>query len=186
VAAFFRRLCRSAAQAIPTTAPCERISRSPAPQRPNSPPQAMLEQPSPEAEAMEPASAFAAIALSAVSWDGVLSMAGSRALRHALDYRHPYINYGDAGMVRLMDQLLRDMRNKGAQHLMVEAAQALNPRQRATAYAVAAEIMRSDGPLEPDERNILSNLATTLGLAEDDTARVLSVMDLLHADVMLE
>ena len=55
-----------------------------------------------------------------------------------------------------------------------------------TAYAVAAEIMRSDGPLEPDERNILSNLATTLGLAEDDTARVLSVMDVLHADVMLE
>jgi hypothetical protein len=104
--------------------------------------------------ALEPSSAFAAIALAAVSWDGVLSMAGSRALRHALDYRHPYCDFGDAGMVRLMDQLLRDMRSKGAQHLMVEAAEALSPRQRATAYAVAAEIMRSDGPLQADEQNI--------------------------------
>lgn len=129
-------------------------------------------------------SAFAAIALAAVSWDGVLSMAGSRALRHALDYRHPYCDYGDAGMVQLMDRLLRDMRQKGAQHLMVESAEALNSRQRATAYAVAAEIMRSDGPLAEDEKNILNNLATTLELPEEDTQRVLSVMDVLHADVI--
>lgn len=162
------------------TATAPRVSPSPTTPQP----QAMLEHPLSAEGALEPASAFAAIALAAVSWDGVLSMAGSRALRHALDYRHPYCDYGDAGMVRLMDQLLRDMRSKGAQHLMVEAAEALNPRQRATAYAVAAEIMRSDGPLEPDERNILGNLATTLGLTEEDTDRVLSVMDLLHADVM--
>ncbi|MEB3335031.1 MAG: tellurite resistance TerB family protein [Cyanobacteriota bacterium] len=166
------------------TATAPRVSPAPAMPQPASQPQA-IHGPSPAEEgALAPASAFAAIALAAVSWDGVLSMAGSRALRHALDYRHPYCDYGDAGMVRLMDQLLRDMRRKGAQHLMVEAAEALNPRQRSTAYAVAAEIMRSDGPLEPDERNILGNLATTLGLPEEETERVLSVMDLLHADVM--
>jgi hypothetical protein len=129
-------------------------------------------------------SAFAAIALAAVSWEGVLSMAGSRALRHSLDYRHPFCDYGDAGMVQLMDRLLRDMRQKGAQHLMVESAEALNPRQRATAYAVAAEIMRSDGPLADDEKNILSNLAITLELPEEDTQKVLLVMDVLHADVI--
>ena len=39
---------------------------------------------------MDSSTAFAAIALAAVSWDGVLTMAGSRALRHALDYRQPY------------------------------------------------------------------------------------------------
>jgi hypothetical protein len=67
---------------------------------------------------------------------------------------------------------------------MVEAAEQLNPRQRATAYAVAAEIMRSDGPLQDDERNILTNLATTLNLLEADTASVLAAMDVLHADVL--
>lgn len=140
--------------------------------------------PIPSSQTLDAPSAFAAIALAAVSWDGVLSMAGSRALRHALDYRHPFCDYGDAGMVQLMDRLLRDMRQKGAQHLMVESAEALNPRQRATAYAVAAEIMRSDGPLADDEKNILSNLAITLELPEEDTQKVLLVMDVLHADVI--
>ncbi|MFM7086770.1 MAG: tellurite resistance TerB family protein [Cyanobium sp.] len=128
--------------------------------------------------------AFAAIALAAVSWDGMLSMAGSRALRHALDYREPYRHLGDAAMVELMNDLLGQLRQKGAQHLMVEAAEALSAPQRATAYAVAAEIMRSDGPLQDDERNILTNLAGTLELELAFTDRVQGVMDLLHADVL--
>ena len=133
---------------------------------------------------MDSATAFAAIALAAVSWDGVLTRAGSRALRHSLDYRKPYQHYGQKAMVTLMDSLLAELRRVGPQHLMVEAAEQLNPRQRATAYAVAAEIMRSDGPLQDDERNILINLATTLDLSEAETAPVLAAMDLLHADVL--
>jgi len=132
---------------------------------------------------MDVPTAFAAIALAAVSWDGVLSMAGSRALRHALDYRHPYTTLDDAQMVGLLDRLLSDLRSKGAQHLMVDAAQVLNSDQRATAYAVAVEIMRSDGPLLDDECNILDNLAEVLELDDELTVEVRCVMDLLHADL---
>jgi len=139
--------------------------------------------PSP-ATGMTATKAFAAIALAAVSWDGMLSRAGSRALRHALDYRDPYRQLGDTAMVQLMNELLEALRSKGAQHLMVEAAEALSPSQRATAYAVAAEIMRSDGPLQDDERNILANLAGTLELDGSLTERVQEAMDLLHADVL--
>ncbi|MEB3270287.1 MAG: tellurite resistance TerB family protein [Synechococcus sp.] len=134
--------------------------------------------------AMDAPTAFAAIALAAVSWDGVLTKAGSRSLRHALDYRHPYLDYGDERMVRMMNDLLADLRQKGAQHLMVEAAAGLDPSQRTTAYAVAAEIMRSDGPLKPDEANILENLATTLELGAEITEPLQAAMDLLHADVL--
>jgi hypothetical protein len=132
---------------------------------------------------MEPARAFAAVALAAVSWDGVLTPAGSRALRHSLDYRLHYRTLGDRAMVEMLDGLLADLRSRGAQHLMLEAAESLNERQRHTAYAVAAEIMRSDGPLEDDERNILTSLACALGLQEEETAKVLAVMDVLHADL---
>ncbi len=138
-----------------------------------------------ETVSLDSSSAFAAIALAAVSWDGYLSMAGSRALRHSLDYRQPFKQYGDERMVELMNSLLAVLRQKGPQHLMVEAAAALSPSQRATAYAVAAEIMRSDGPLQDDEVNILSNLATTLELPPELTTEVQSVMDLLHADVLV-
>lgn len=127
--------------------------------------------------------AFAAIALGAVSWDGVLTPAGSRALRHALDYRHPFTSYGEERMVLLMDQLLRRLQQIGAQHLMVEAAALLSPEQRSTAYAVAAEIMRSDGQLLEDEQNILDNLETVLELDPEQTSRILTVMNILHSDL---
>ena len=128
-------------------------------------------------------SAFAAIALAAVSWDGVLTPAGSRALRHALDYRHPFTDYDNERMVKLMDHLLHRLQRIGAQHLMVEAAAVLSPEQRSTSYAVAAEIMRSDGHLQADERNILANLATVLELDAALADQILSVMNLLHADI---
>jgi tellurite resistance protein len=48
---------------------------------------------------------------------------------------------------------------------------------------VAAEIMRSDGHLQADERNILDNLATVLELDAALAAQILSVMNLLHADI---
>lgn len=128
--------------------------------------------------------AFAAIALAAVSWDGVLTPAGSRALRHTLDYRHPFADYGEERMVRLMDQLLRRLQQIGAQHLMVEAAAVLSAEQRSTAYAVAAEIMRSDGHLQEDEQNILDNLEAVLELKPEQTAGILRVMNILHSDLV--
>ena len=90
---------------------------------------------------MDAPTAFAAVALAAVSWDGALTMAGTRALRHALDYRAPFKGRSDKEMITLMDTLLQGLRAKGAIGLMEEAAAVLDDRQRHTAYAVAAEIM---------------------------------------------
>ncbi|MEB3307185.1 MAG: tellurite resistance TerB family protein [Cyanobacteriota bacterium] len=133
---------------------------------------------------MDTATAFAAIAVSAVSWDGTLSMAGSRALRHTLDYRKPFSGYQNEQMANLLDEILSSLRHKGAQHLMVEAAETLSASQRHTAYAMAAEIMRSDGPLVEDEHNILANLAAVLDLDEALTEDVKNVMNILHADLL--
>lgn len=133
---------------------------------------------------MDTPSAFAAVALAAVSWDGALTLAGTRALRHALDYRPPYKDRTDAQMISLMDELLAGLRSRGAEGLMQDAAKVLDQRQRLTAYAVAAEIMRSDGPLQEQERHILGNLASNLNLDSVDTLKVDAVMDILHASIM--
>jgi uncharacterized tellurite resistance protein B-like protein len=133
---------------------------------------------------MDSLTAFAAIALTAVSWDGVLSQAGSRALRHELDYREPFASMKDPEMVALMDDLLSRMREIGVDALMVEAARALGPDQRRTAYAVAAEIMRSDGPLVEEEQTMLRTLASTLEMDPPDADRIEAVMDILHGSVV--
>ena len=132
---------------------------------------------------MNHSEAFASIALAAVLWDGHLTMAGSRALRHALDYRQPFSALDDGSMVAMMDSLVSNLRAKGAQHMMVEAADQLQPGERMTAFAVAAEIMRSDGAYLDDELNILDNLADVLELDASFTAQVMTVMDALHADL---
>ncbi|MFM7264511.1 MAG: tellurite resistance TerB family protein [Cyanobium sp.] len=133
---------------------------------------------------MDTPTAFAAVALAAVSWDGVLTMAGTRALRHALDYRPPFRERSDAEMIALMESLLRSLRDRGARGLMVDAADVLDERQRHTAYAVANEIMRSDGPLEEQEYQILACLAEHLHLDQEETAKVGEVMDVLHASIV--
>jgi tellurite resistance protein len=133
---------------------------------------------------MDAPTAFAAVALAAVSWDGTLTMAGTRALRHALDYRAPYKGRGDREMITLMDELLQALRAKGSIGLMEQAAAVLDERQRHTAFAVAAEIMRSDGPLQEQEQAILADLASTLKLDPDETSKVLEVMDILHASIL--
>jgi tellurite resistance protein len=133
---------------------------------------------------MDTPTAFAAVALAAVSWDGVLTLAGTRALRHALDYRPPFRDRSDGEMITLMDELLAGLRQRGAEGLMQDAALVLDERQRHTAYAVAAEIMRSDGPLQEREKEILANLAAELGLESRETEKVLEVMDVLHASIL--
>ena len=57
-------------------------------------------------------------------------------------------------MVRLMDQLLLQLRRLGPQHLMVEAAAALNSDQRATSFAVVAEKFIRDLNLDRDKVNV--------------------------------
>lgn len=89
-------------------------------------------------------------------------------------------------MIALMDELLRQLRSVGAEGLMQAAAPNLSAPQRLTAYAMAAEIMRSDGPLQPEERLILEHLATSLAIAPESVSRILEVMDLLHASVLEE
>ena len=133
---------------------------------------------------MDVPTAFASIAVAAVFWDGRLTMAGSRALRHSLDYRRPFNGYDDAAMITLMDTLVTELRHKGAQHMMIDAAAVLLPDQRMTAFAAAAEIMRSDGSYQQDELNILNNLATVLALDDVFTFEVMRVMDVLHSDLL--
>ena len=137
------------------------------------------------AAVMDSLTAFAAIGLTAVAWDGSLTPAGGRAFRHALDYREPYCNMREQSMVDLIDCLLTRRREIGNNALMLEAAQGLSSSQSLTAYAMASELMRSDGPYEPEERRHLDHLALILSIAKPESDRIDSVFDVLHNQLKL-
>lgn len=135
-------------------------------------------------DTMDSPTAFVAVALAAVSWDGVLTKAGSRALRHALDYREPFRHMSDGEMIELFDRLLAQLRQEGSRQLMEHASAVLDPQQRLTAFTAAAEIMRSDGELVAEEQRILADLASQLSISPDQHDQILAVMDLLHASLV--
>ena len=128
---------------------------------------------------MNVVTAFAAVGLTAVSWDDTLSRAGARAFRHALDYREPYCRMSENDVVLLMDAVLAMRLEKGTKALMLEAAKALTADQALTAYA--SELMRSDGPYSAEERRRLDLLALMLSISQVEAERIDSVFELLHA-----
>ena len=130
---------------------------------------------------MNVVTAFAAVGLTAVSWDDTLSRAGARAFRHALDYREPYCRMSENEVVLLMDAVLAMRLERGTKALMLEAAKALTADQALTAYAMASELMRSDGPYSAEERRRLDLLALMLSISQMEAERIDSVFELLHA-----
>ena len=88
-------------------------------------------------------------------------------------------------MVDLMDWLLNRRREIGNNALMLEAAQALSSTQSLTAYAMASELMRSDGPYETEERRHLDHLALILSIVKPESDHIDSVFDVLHQQLAL-
>ena len=134
---------------------------------------------------MDSLTAFAAVGFAAVSWDGHFTKAGTRSIRHALDYREPFCQMTDGDMIALLDDLLDLRRALGAHEMMLQAAKCLTSAQCMTAYAMASELMRSDGPFEPEERRFLDHLAVILGISKFEAQRIDAVFEIFHARLTL-
>ncbi|CAK23315.1 Uncharacterized conserved secreted protein [Synechococcus sp. WH 7803] len=91
----------------------------------------------------------------------------------------------DGEMIALLDELLELRRSDGAHQMMLHAAKCLTKAQGMTAYAMASELMRSDGPFEPDERYFLDHLAVTLEISKFEAQRIDTVFEIFHASLTL-
>ena len=87
----------------------------------------------------------------------------------------------DNELVLLMDAVLALRLERGNKALMLEAAKVLTSEQARTAYAMASELMRSDGPYSAEERRHLDLLALMLSISQVEAERIDSVFELLHA-----
>jgi uncharacterized tellurite resistance protein B-like protein len=134
------------------------------------------------AKVTSPAEAFAAIALAAVACDGELAGLEARRLRQQLEYRQPYCDQGDAGMVRLLDLLLQILRENGCEALVSQSTPWLNPTQRETALAVAADLTRADHVETGSERRFLERLAEQLQIPAERSATIFEVIRVLNSD----
>ncbi|MEB3353182.1 MAG: tellurite resistance TerB family protein [Cyanobacteriota bacterium] len=131
---------------------------------------------------MTPDEAFAAIALVAIACDGSMDRREAEALRHQLDMRTPFRDLSDDVMGNLFERLLEQIRDQGWERLITEAVGQLTLAQQETALAMAAQLVRCDGAVDPAEAAMLSRMASQLKLSESRAAQILDVIDVLNRD----
>ena len=134
---------------------------------------------------MTAAEAFAAVALAAVSCDGVLGRDEAHALRRQLEFRYPYRERSEAAMGELFDQLLSLLRQEGVDGLISKAIPALSSLQQESALAVAAQLVHSDREVSKEEAAFLEDLACKLDLPFDRARIVIQAISALNRDSLL-
>ncbi|MEB3198948.1 MAG: tellurite resistance TerB family protein [Synechococcaceae cyanobacterium] len=131
---------------------------------------------------MTPSEAFAAVALVSVSCDGSLSREEARALRSQLEGRSPYRELSEQAMGDLFDRLLERLRQEGWRALLSAAIGQLTPPQQETALAMAVHLVHCDRSVEPQEQELLEDMASQLDLSAERSRLIIDVIGVLNRD----
>ncbi|MGL5082221.1 MAG: tellurite resistance TerB family protein [Microcoleaceae cyanobacterium] len=125
---------------------------------------------------LTPAEAFAAIALTAVAADGVITNSESQILRTTFTRMQLFQGYSAESKNEMLDRLLSQIKLEGYETLMKTAITKLPQDLRETAFAVATDITLSDGELADEEESLLDALYNSLGLSEEVANKIIDVM----------
>lgn len=128
-----------------------------------------------EAE-LSPAEAFAAIALVAIAADGYLSDQEGRDMNMLLSRMQLFRSFSNEVMHRMLDKLLATLKRQGPSDLIDLAKRNLPQELRETAFAVATDLVLSDGTVTSQEQAFLDDLYRILEIPGDTALQIVQVM----------
>lgn len=132
--------------------------------------------PATEKPKLNGAEAFAAIALAAVSADGYLSDEEAESIPYILSRMNLFQSYANNQMERLFDKLLTIMKTQGVAVLLAAAKTTLPENLEQTAFAIATDLILSDGLVTPEEKIFLEQLYQVLEIPEATAQNIIDVM----------
>lgn len=127
-------------------------------------------------EALSPAEAFAAITLAATACDGYLSDDEAHGISLALSKMKLYRSFPDNVIDRMFDKLQGMLRREGVAALINAAKNSLPYELQETAFAVAADLVLSDGYVTELEQSFLDDLYRSLNISDETATRIVKVM----------
>jgi tellurite resistance protein len=127
-------------------------------------------------DAFTPAEAFAAITLAATASDGYLSEEEARAISSTLSRMRLFRSYSHDVIIRMFDKLLGILKGDGIDVLFNAAKDSLPNDLREAAFAVATDLVLSDGIVSQEERDFLNDLYQSLGISSDIATQIVQVM----------
>lgn len=127
-------------------------------------------------EALSPAEAYAAIALSAIASDGYLTDAEVHVLLNTLKRMPLFRHYSDDVMWQMFAKLFGIIRREGVGTLFNSAKQVLPGEFRESAFAVATDLVLVDSLVVEKEREFLTQMHQALDIANDTAFKIVEVM----------
>lgn len=127
-------------------------------------------------EVLTSAEAFAAIALVAITPDGLLSQQQICNISSVLLRSKLFSSYSEDGMNKLLEKILDIFRRDGFNALFNIAKVSLSSELREAAFAVAADLILAEAIVTEEEQNFLNDLSHALDLTHDTSIKILQVL----------
>ncbi|BAY07162.1 tellurite resistance TerB family protein [Calothrix sp. NIES-2098] len=122
------------------------------------------------------AEAFVAITLAATSLDGYLSEEEARCISSVLSRLKLFRNYTNEPMNSLFEKILGMLRRDDINILFDTAKESLTPDLREAAFAVATDLLLSEGIPTEEETNFLYDLHQALSISRDVAIQIVQVI----------
>ncbi len=121
---------------------------------------------------------FAGIVLGAVAADGVITTEEALGLSSTFSRMKLFQGMTEKDLRKGLEKLSTIAQNKGADALIQQAAAAVPQDLKTTAFAVAADLLLSDGVVAQTEKTFLEKLQRALGVPEELAVKVVDVVAL--------
>ncbi|MBD2436015.1 tellurite resistance TerB family protein [Nostoc sp. FACHB-110] len=127
-------------------------------------------------EVLTSAEAFAAIAVVAVTPDGLLSEQQVLNISSVLSRIKLFNTYSEDAINQLLEKILGILKHDGFNALFNAAKESLSPELREVAFAVAADFVLAEAVVTEEEKNFLNDLSHALGIQYENAIKILQVL----------
>ncbi|MES1022934.1 tellurite resistance TerB family protein [Gloeocapsa sp. BRSZ] len=123
-----------------------------------------------------PAEAFLAIALAAIASDGYIADAEAQSIYVAISRMKLFNSYPLDVIKKMINNLVGIMERQGVNTLLNAAVAVLPHDLEETAFAIATDLILTDGELTEEEEDLLNHLYQVLDISEDTATKIIDVM----------
>lgn len=125
---------------------------------------------------MSEAEGVAGIALAAIASDGMITEEEVGGLTTSLA-RMKLFDSDVRKVQKALERSVKFMRTtKDPEQLLQHASDAVSADMKATAFAIAADLLMADGHVAGEEKSFLERIQKTLGVSDDIAVKVVEVM----------
>lgn len=127
-------------------------------------------------DTLSEAEGMAGIALAAIASDGVITEEEAAGLGTSLARMKLYSGKSNRDINKHFEKLIKIARAEGVDKLLDLSAAATRADLKQTAFALAADLLMSDGHVAPEEKSFLEKIQKRLDVADDVALRIVEVI----------